>query len=354
LGKLAKPLQQAAGIPSLTPGRLITAHFQGYHRLLAGEPGQAPMDRLIALHQQLHQAWLTAAASGDITKARSDPAVMAAQAAVRQEANTLPPALRSLVAQTSAGVDEVVTIAVKQGEADVRAAELDRLSTIRTLFREQVLPECTRIVAGRYPFTQGSDQDVPLLDFATLFGHNGLFDSFFRTHLEPLTDTSRRPWRWQPGATSEVLPATMLRTFEDANELREVFFQGGSKLPQMQFSAMILDIDRGATRFQLDIEGAVLDSQAPKRTYGIKWPGSRPGYVQANFDGRFAVQHTDEFHGPWAWFKLLERSKITRESDIRNVVTVNVKGLQANVVIEALTVHNPFASGEWQRFKCGS
>jgi hypothetical protein len=39
---------------------------------------------------------------------------------------------------------------------------------------------------------------------------------------------------------------------------------------------------------------------------------------------------------------------------VRNIVTVNVNGLQANVVIEALTVHNPFASGEWQRFKCGS
>ena len=77
-------------------------------------------------------------------------------------------------------------------------------------------------------------------------------------------------------------------------------------------------------------------------------------FVQASFEGRFAVQQSEEYHGPWAWFKLLERSRIQRESDIRNVVTVNVKGLQANVVIEALTVHNPFASGEWQRFKCGS
>jgi hypothetical protein len=36
------------------------------------------------------------------------------------------------------------------------------------------------------------------------------------------------------------------------------------------------------------------------------------------------------------------------------VVTVTVKGLQANVVIEAQTINNPFASGDWQRFKCGS
>jgi type VI secretion system protein ImpL len=354
LGRLAKPLQEAAGLPTITPGRLITAHFQPYHRLVAGEPGQTPIDRVVALHGQLHQAWVASAVGGDITKASADPAVIAAQAALRQEANTLPPAFRMLVAQIPATVDVVVQGAVQQGERDRADAERERLTTIRNLFREQVLPECNRIVAGRYPFTQGSDRDLPLIDFASLFGHNGIFDSFFRTHLEPLTDTSRSPWRWQPGPAAQVLPGDWLRVFEDATKLRDVFFQGGAKLPQMQFSAMLLDFDRGATRFQLDIEGAVLDSQAPKRMYGIRWPGAKPGFVQATFDGRFAVQQTDEFHGPWAWFKLLERSRITRESDVRNIVTVNVNGLQANVVIEALTVHNPFASGEWQRFKCGS
>jgi type VI secretion system protein ImpL len=354
LGRLAKPLQEAAGVSTITPGRLITAHFQPYHRLVAGDPGQTPIDRLIALHAQLHQAWLAAAATGDITKAIADPAVGAAQAALRQEANTLPPAFRMLVAQTPEAVTTVVSGAIDESNRVAVEAERDRLGTIRSLFREQVLPECTRIVSGRYPFTQGSDRDVPLMDFASLFGHNGIFDSFFRTHLEPLTDTTRSPWRWQPGAAANVLPADWLRVFEDAAKLREVFFQGGAKLPHMQFSVMLLDFDRGATRFQLDIEGAVLDSQAPKRTYGIRWPGAKPGFVQASFEGRFAVQQTEEYHGPWAWFRLLERSPIQRESDIRNVVTVNVKGLQAHVVIEALTVHNPFASGEWQRFKCGS
>jgi type VI secretion system protein ImpL len=354
LGNLAKPLQEAAGISTNPPGRLITAHFQPFHRLVTGEPGQAPIDKVVALHQQMHQAWLAASAGGDVQKAAQDPAVLGAQSALRQFANTLPPVLQHLVAQVPANVDNVVEIVTTKVKIDDANAERERLKTIRTLFSEQVLPECNRIVAGRYPFTQGSDQDVPLLDFATLFGHNGVFDAFFKTHLEKEVDTTRRPWRWQPGAASEVLTPGMLRTVEDANQLREVFFQGGAKLPQMQFTAMVADIDRGATRFQLDIEGQVLDSQLERRPWGIKWPGPKAGFVQATFDGRFAVQQTEQFRGPWAWFKLLERSKITRESDIRNVVTLNVKGLTANVVIEALTVHNPFASGEWQRFKCGS
>jgi type VI secretion system protein ImpL len=258
------------------------------------------------------------------------------------------------VAQVPANAESVIAGEEIKVKVQTEEAEIERLRTIRTLFNEQVLPECNRIVAGRYPFTQGSDQDVPLLDFATLFGPGGVFDGFYKTHLEALTDTTRTPWRWQAGAASQVLTPGMLRTVEDANELREVFFQGGAKLPQMQYTAMVGDIDRGATRFTLDIEGQVLDSQLEKRPWGIKWPGPKAGFVQAAFDGRFAVQHTEQFRGPWAWFKLLERSKITRESDIRNTVTVNVKGLTANIVIEALTIHNPFASGEWQRFKCGS
>ena len=215
-----------------------------------------------------------------------------------------------------------------------------------------MLPECYRIVAGRYPFTQGSDRDMPLIDFASLFGNNGVFDNFFRTHLASLADTSSQPWRWVPG-TDTRLSTDMLRVFQNAADVREVFFHGDAKLPSMQFAAMLLDYDQAATRFQLDIEGQVLDSQAPRRLYTIKWPGPRASYVQASFDGRYSIPYREEFHGPWAWFKLLERSKITRDSDIRNVLTVTVKGLQANISVEAVTVHNPFASGEWQRFTCG-
>ena len=58
LGKL----QQAAGVPTITPGRLITAHFQPYHRLMDGEPGQTPLDRLITLIAQVRAAWDAVAA----------------------------------------------------------------------------------------------------------------------------------------------------------------------------------------------------------------------------------------------------------------------------------------------------
>jgi type VI secretion system protein ImpL len=278
----------------------------------------------------------------------------------------LPPVLQSLVLRISTGADTTVGSEAdrlksesERAKTDIdalaRKAEIARLAGIESSFRQQVLPECNRIVAGRYPFTKGSDNDVPLLDFAKLFGDNGVFDSFFRTHLTPLVDTSRRPWRWQPGLAAEQLSQEMLHVFQDATDVREAFFQGGAQLPGMQFTAMLIDFDQSAaTRFRLDIEGAVIDSQAPRQMYKITWPGPKASLVRATFDGRYSTPYSESFHGPWAWFKLLERSKMDRESDIRNVLTISIKGIQAALAIEALTVRNPFASAEWQRFRCGS
>jgi type VI secretion system protein ImpL len=122
----------------------------------------------------------------------------------------------------------------------------------------------------------------------------------------------------------------------------------------MDFAVLLLEHDQAATRFQLDIEGQVIDSQQPRRTYSIKWPGPKASLVQATFDGRYSVPFIESFHGPWAWFKLLERSRMARQGDTRNVVTVSVKGLKASLQVEASTIRNPFATGEWQRFSCGS
>ena len=36
------------------------------------------------------------------------------------------------------------------------------------------------------------------------------------------------------------------------------------------------------------------------------------------------------------------------------IVTVAVKGIKASLQVEASTIRNPFATGEWQRFTCGS
>jgi type VI secretion system protein ImpL len=360
---LTASAQKAAGLTVV--GQTITAAFQPYHRLVEGEPGQRPIDRIVAQLAQLHGAWISSPGT-EIAKKSADPPVVAAMSAVRQEATTLPPALQPLIGDLSNEVfelargEEVRTETARSAEERERitarsAEERARIAEIRKIYVQQVLPECNRIVAGRYPFTQGSENNLPLIDFSTLFSPEGIFANFFKTHLTPHADTSNRPWRWQPGPASEILPAEMLRVFQSAADVRDAFFQGKGKTLGFQFTIMLLDFDdSAATRFRLNIEGAELDSQQSRQGYGINWPGPKPGTVRVLFDGRFSTPYSAQYDGPWAWFKLLERSKLTRISDIRNELMVSVSSIQARLAIEALTVHNPFANADWQRFKCGS
>ena len=49
---------------------------------------------------------------------------------------------------------------------------------------------CSKAVTGRYPFTPGSTNDIPLDDFAKLFAAGGLLDKFFNDNLQTFVDTS--------------------------------------------------------------------------------------------------------------------------------------------------------------------
>ena len=117
------------------------------------------------------------------------------------------------------------------------------------MFRQQVQPECNRIVAGRYPFTQGSDNNLPLRDFTTLLAPGGTFDSFFTTHLATLTDTSSQAVAMAAGARRAGSPfRACCGCFQNAADVREAFFPGGAKVAGMQFTAMLLDFDQARRR----------------------------------------------------------------------------------------------------------
>ena len=56
---------------------------------------------------------------------------------------------------------------------------------------------CKQAVAGRYPFTPGSTNDIPLDDFARLFAPGGLLDKYFTDNLASFVDTSGPVWKTQ-------------------------------------------------------------------------------------------------------------------------------------------------------------
>ena len=339
VGKILTPLKEAAGASPVAPGTLVTAQFQPIHRLVEGEPGNTPLDRIIA---QLAQIYLQLQALGpgfgnvDPATALSNPALREQLQALQQEAISLPPVVRSLVSQ----VGKTAEVSVMSNVA----------SGLERQFRQDVLVECNQIVTGRYPFQPSSDIDLPLADFGRLFGYGGVFDTYFQANLRRLVDTSQGQWQWLPGTVG--VSNAMLRKFEEAARIREIFFAPGSAVPGMRFTVMLGSFDASVQRFWLDLEGQVVDSTLQQRFWTIVWPGQGAQLVTINFQQRFGPRPSVSFHGPWALFRMIDASTVQRDSDVRNVLTVNVANLQGQVIVEASSVRNPFATRQWQRFTC--
>jgi type VI secretion system protein ImpL len=340
VGKILKPLKQAAGASTITPGTLITAQFQPVHRLVEGEPGNTPLDRIIAQLAQIHLQ-LQALAPGfgnnvDPKTVLSNPALREQLLTLRQEAIALPPVLQTLVSQ----VGRAAEVGVMSGVASGLARQ----------FREEVIAECNQIVNGRYPFVENSPVEVPLSDFARLFAPGGIFDAFFRDNLRPLVDTSRQPWAWLPGTVG--VSDAMLRKTEEAMRIRQIFFSSGATTPGLRLDVMMGPFDPSVQRFVIDIEGQQIESGMQQRQWSIIWPGKAAQFVHVLFQQRFGGRVTDQWDGPWALFRMMDESTVQRESDVRSVVTVRAGNMQGQLIVDATSIRNPFANREWRQFRC--
>jgi type VI secretion system protein ImpL len=237
---------------------------------------------------------------------------------LQQDAATLPPPVANLIGQV-AGKAEAATLGQARSELENR-------------YREDVLRDCNEVVAGHYPFTPGSATDTPLADFGRLFGYGGVFDTFFKANLEPLVDTSRSPWTWRAGVSGASVGAStaMLRQFEAARRVREMFFRPGSQTPELHFTLMPAGLDPAATRFVLEIDGQAIDYRpGVERAWAATWPGPGTGAAVATFEDNSGGRPREAFAGPWAWFRLLDAVQVHRETDVRYIASFQVGGHQA-------------------------
>ncbi len=262
---------------------------------------------------------------------------------LKREATALPPSIGAIVTQ----VADRTAVTIRRGVS----------GTLETRYREKVLRECSIVIGDRYPFVESSAVDVPLADFGRVFGYGGVFDTFFKSELEPLVDVSRSPWTWRADASGESVGPSMamLRQFEAAQEIREMFFRPGGQEPEVRFRLTPTDLDVGATRFLLEIDGQSVDYRhGPPRSVQVTWPGQSPGPAAATFDARSGGRPNIVAPGPWAWFRLMDAAQTERETDVRYVLTFAKDGHEARVRVEAASIRNPYGRNDLQQFRCGA
>lgn len=334
--------RKAAGaMEASKPGTRVTKHFEPIHKLVAGEPGSAPIDRVLAKLREIEDGLRPVGAGVGDTRpmdANLRPGGRDTSKSLIADARMLPPPIGTLVAELARRTDAVVRNAAS-GDLNNR-------------YRQQVVTDCTTIVRGRYPFVAGSAIDVPLADFGRLFGYGGVFDTFFKENLALQVDTDRNPWRWRTGASGSI---GMLRQFEAAQRIRDMFFRAGGQLPEIRFNVFPSYLDANATRFVLELDGQTFEYRhGPERSWTASWPGPAPGVAAISFEDRAGGRPNLPFEGPWAWFRLLDASGVQAESDVRYRASFRAGGLEARVIIEATSIRNPFTKADLRQFRCSS
>ena len=341
---ILKSGKETIGISTTAPGSLVTAHFAPIHRLVDGPAGSAPIDGVLGKIGQLQQELATV--GGKLGEkpldAQKSASVGRIVQALRIDAAALPPSVGSVVTRVGGLVSAVTSHGIRE--------------VLDTSYNQEVLQKCLAAIDGRYPFDPSSTRNVALADFGQVFGYNGVFHSFFQQTLQQYVDTTRTPWAWRRDASGASAGGSdaMLRQFRVAERIRETFFRPGSQMPELTFTVTPIELDVAATRFVLELDGQSFEYRhGPERPSRATWPGPNPGAAAATFEARSGGRPNLVFDGPWAWFRLVDAGQVHSETELRHVVNFASGGHQARVRIEALSVWNPWASEEWQQFRCG-
>jgi type VI secretion system protein ImpL len=351
-GRLAQILKGAASesdkvLPApAAAGTLVDQRFADLHRLVKADGGAAPIDGVIGLFDEAYVQ--LNAVSGAL-----DRGATALDAASQQGAGA---ALAKL--KTAASRQPAPLAAWMKSVADNSAGLTlgSARSHVTAVWNTQVLPFCQRATAGRYPFTRGSSQDVTLDDFARLFGPGGLIDAFFQKYLNAFVDTTQKTWQWRVAGDAGLgtSPAVLVQ-FQHAAEIKEAFFSGGAT-PSTRFQLRPISMDATIERFSMDLDGQqVAYSHGPARASALVWPGpAGAGQVTIEMSppavtGSSAVT----YNGPWAWFRLLDQSRIQplgQPEEFR--VTFSLGGRSAVFSLLANSVSNPFRLPALGAFSC--
>ena len=333
------------GLQTVAPGTKVTKYFADLHRLVTGEPGSAPIDGVVRRLEELQKKVSALGERVGNTGANDAGAVGAAtQAAdsLKLDAEQLPPAVGAVVTKIATGAGA----AVRGGLS----------GTLANRYQANVLQQCRDLVI-KYPFNPSSADDVPLQDFARVFGPDGTFDTFFKTELSDLVDTARQPWVWRRDESgSSVGGALPLSRFEDARRIREVFFRSGSSEPAVSFTLTPIELDETVRSVALDVHGkSLLYQHDRERTVPMSWPGERPGGpATVTFNELSGASQSLTQSGAWAWWRLLDAARLDRDagSDVGYLLTLEKGGRKAQFKIDAGSIRNPFGKSLLRDFEC--
>ncbi len=325
---------------SQDPGASIEAQFRSFQTLVAGPPGQRPIDSLIQNFREIDQSVRLAADVPSRTE-QVNANLQLQISTLRANASRLPKALARMVSATADDFDGNV--------AETSIAHLNEM------LDETVTRPCEEIIAARFPFAAGGTDDVPIADFARLFAPGGVLDRFFAQNLASLVDMSGNDWDWkQDTRFGRSLSKSTLKDFQLAAQIRGAFFPLGGPVPSVDITFTPLSLHNDADVALLDVDGQILQTTQAGNTPGkVTWPGAvSSGSANLSLSPELPGRESAiKFDGPWALKRLLDKGSITGEGDKLQARFV-IGGRDVAYTVQDGAGANPFMLPALSGFSC--
>lgn len=226
---------------------------------------------------------------------------------------------------------------------------------LNKIWVETVYPQYLAVLDKRYPLFNDSTVDIALTDFALFFGYGGAMDSFFKNYLEPFIDNSRLYWEWKSVDSQKLnIPQLTLEMFIRAALIQKMFFSEASRIPAINFSLIPAELDPSIQSFNLALDGQQLMYQKDnEQIISLAWPGPQPNHCELTFFDMTGKKTVITEEGPWAWFKLLDKSQLEPTNNPKHFrLNFLLNGAAAHYELYTTGVVNPFIPGILNQFRC--
>jgi type VI secretion system protein ImpL len=324
------------------PGADIETAFKGFHVLVEGDASRRPLDAVLANLGDIYQS-LNLLATNPAQAAQANSALQLQVASLRANANRFPQPFQNMLAKAAGSFEGDLTNSTH--------------GQLQRALGDQVTGVCNQIVPNRYPFTRGTEREVPLAEFGKLFAPNGIPDQFYTQHLATMVDTSRPEWRWrQDQPLARALSPATLREFQRAQQIKDAFFSTGGNMPSVNLNVIAPWLGPDVI-VKLEVNGTTIESKPGNSSaVALQWPGAGGYRTAVTVTGTFfgapsGTPSVLERHGNWSLFRLIDAGSPVKRGD-RVIASFIVGGRELQYQFAGGSVQNPLTLAALREFRC--
>ncbi|TVO35879.1 type VI secretion system membrane subunit TssM [Vibrio algivorus] len=209
-------------------------------------------------------------------------------------------------------------------------------------------------LAGKYPLSPSSKQDVALSDFEAFFAPNGTLETFYNDQLElflneniSIADTHDE--------TASIVSQKVIDELAQAKQIQQAFFNRKGAL-DIEFSLQPLVLSGNKRRSAIDLDGQYLMyTHGQRDTVELIWPNSLSESasskvtlvpVQTGYSPR-----SISAQGSWSFFRLLDKARVVSASSGSVDYKFTVDDGSMVYRLNSDNDNNPFTNNLFKSFK---